>query len=390
MTLVELMVVVAVLASLIAVFTLAGRAGRSSEMMLKSRNHLRQIAQWVDQYASNHRDTVVPSRFDYWREDARDDMDGDGIPDRASVNRVGGARFFTSDAAGEQWLPTANPFNDSLSPRESGLHQGSWADILWVDANLGGSIEFSDSPVAGASTSNTHGGYGPTSVAAPGWWMYADRTNQYANPLRAAAPNTLHYPRTDSAGGLTNPLLADRGMYESPYDDENRMVGLPTPIGGGAWEKDVPGFFAANGFFDARSRADITGSNSDPTVDRFVATPQVRAPARAMYLVDSFRGETIGESPLADRADYEARTRAALTNWVPEGSTEAAYGAGVPPSLTQEVDFRYAGNTAALMMFLDGHVETMTAWREYEQLVGTPTMPGLGVQVMDLDRRLQN
>jgi type II secretory pathway pseudopilin PulG len=390
MTLVELMVVVAVLASLIAIFTLAGRAGRGSEMMLKSRNHLRQIAQWMDQYASNHRDTVVPSRFDYWREDARDDSDGDGIPDKPSANRVGGARFFLSEADGEQWLPTANPFNSSLEARGSGLHQGSWADILWVDANLGDSVEFVDAPVKGALQASTYGGFGPTSVAAPGWWMYANDTNRFANPLRAAAPNTLNYPKADAAGNMTNPVMIDRGLNATPGDPEGRMAGLPTPIGGGAWEKDLPGFFAGNGFFDARSRSDITGSDQDPTVDRFVSAAQIRAPARAMYLVDSFRGETIGESPLADRALYESRTRAALTNWLPEGATDASYRVNLSGPLTQEVDFRYAGKTAALMMFLDGHIETMTAWREYEQLVGDGTNPGMGVQVMDLDRRLQN
>ncbi|MCP4759350.1 MAG: prepilin-type N-terminal cleavage/methylation domain-containing protein [Planctomycetes bacterium] len=392
MTLVELMVVVAVLASLVALISIAAQAGRSSELMMKSRNHLRQIAQWMDQYASNHRDTVVPSRFDYWREDAKNDVTGDGIPDEPSINRVGGARFYRSTAANEEWLPTANPFDDTLGPRESGLHQGSWADIIWVDANLGDMVSFDESPVAGTTQASVYGGVGRNSQAAPGWWMFRNHENRYADPLRSAAPNTMNFPKVDGAGNQTNPDWGDRGIIDSASDAEGRKAGLPTPIGGGAWEKDLPGFFAANGFFDARSRSDVTGETSDPNVDRFVATAQVRAPSRAMYLVDSFRGETIGESPLADREVYESRTHAAFTNWMSEGGggVTSKYGTTFSEPLTQEIDFRYAGNTAALMMFLDGHVRTMTGWQTYDQLVGNDITVGMGVQVMDLDSRLGN
>ncbi|MDP6890285.1 MAG: type II secretion system protein, partial [Phycisphaerales bacterium] len=86
MTLVEVMVVVAIIAMLAMIFTMAMQSGRSSEIMLKSRNHLRQIAQWMDQYSNNHRDTVVPSRFDY--------LDENG----ADPHQVGGARFYHATA----------------------------------------------------------------------------------------------------------------------------------------------------------------------------------------------------------------------------------------------------------------------------------------------------
>ena len=92
-TLVELMVVVSVIGILLGLFTMAMLGGRDSEVMLKSRNHLRQIAQWIDQYASSNRDTVVPSRFNYLNEDGAD-TNGDGDIDQINVSRVGGARFF--------------------------------------------------------------------------------------------------------------------------------------------------------------------------------------------------------------------------------------------------------------------------------------------------------
>jgi len=383
-TLTELMVVVAILGMLMGIVIMSASVGRSAEQMMKSRNHLRQIAQWMDQYASNHRDTVLPSRFDYWDEDAID-SDEDGVPETANPNRVGGGRFRLGALGNSEWLPSANPFSDTMNPRTSGLHQGSWADILWVDANVRDGVEFSNFQVAGSVDDVVYGAEGRDSVAAPGWWIYDQGENEFANPLRAASPNTNHYPLRDQNGNVVVKSYGQYGVIPMPGDPEGRMAGLPTPVGGGAWEKELPGFFAANAFFDARSRRDITGAPTDPHMDRYVTHAQVRSPDRSVYLVDSFRGETIGESPLADRAAYEARTQAAWTNDFAIGedgvtATIRDQAAGQP---TQEVDFRYNDGQTVLMMFLDGHVETMGFWPSYEDLMLR------GVRVMDLDRRLQ-
>jgi len=384
-TLVEILVVISIIGILLGLTTMAMMGGKDSEVMLKSQNHLRQIAQWMDQYSSSNRDTVVPSRFDYLDEDGID-TDGDGVVDMPDVNRAGGARFYTSTGAGDDWLspPTANPFRTTGDLRLDGLAQGSWADILWVDANLGSSVDFESFPVIGAGSDNVYGGHGADSVAAPGWWLYSQDGNRFANPLRSAGVNTFDYPKIDADGVQFMPFHGSRGLSDSSDDPEGRAVGLPTPIGGGAWEKGLPGFFAANNFFDARSRRDITGSATDPFMDRFVTHGQVRAPARSLYIVDSFRGESIGGSPLDDRANYEARTRAAFTNDI-LGDAPAG-GAS-----TQEVDFRYSNGDSTLVLYLDGHVGGETAWRSWEQIAGDPAIgdPGRGIRILDLDKRLQ-
>ena len=118
---------------------------------------------------------------------------------------------------------------------------------------------------------------------------------------------------------------------------------------------------------------------SDPNSDRFVTHAQIRFPNQALYLVDSFRGEVIGGSPLEDENIYQAKTEAAFTNTLP--------GEDVTTD-TQEVDFRYSDGDMTLMLFLDGHIGTQNTWRTYEQLVGGATTAGRGVRVMNLDRRL--
>jgi len=378
MTLVELMVVVAIIGVLMGIFTLAMQGGRSSEIMLKSRNHLRQVAQWMDQYSSSHRDTVVPSRFDYFDENG------------ANSHRVGGARFYRATADADEWLPSANPFRDTGDPRSDGIAQGSWADILWEDANLGSKVNLDLVPVLGAGTDDVFGGYGPSSSAAPGWWLYRDGQNTFANPLRSAASNTHHFPKFDSSGVQLLPDWGGRGISAWTADSEGRMQGLPTPIGAGAWEKDLPGFFAANNFFDARSRFDITGVASDPNTDRFVTHAQVRAPARSLYLIDSFRGEVIGGGPLEDEQVYRQKTRDAFTNTLEGGSGTGTKVKGPGDEVfsdTQEVDFRYSGGDIALTLFLDGHIGTESTWRSWEQLAGGPGSPGRNIRIMDLDSR---
>lgn len=380
-TLVELMVVVSIIGILLGLFTMAMLGGRDSEVMLKSRNHLRQIAQWIDQYASSNRDTVVPSRFNYLNEDGAD-TDGDGAIDQINVSRVGGARFFTAGADGDDWLSpaTANPFRTTGDLQEDGMAQGSWADILWVDANLGELVDFKSFSVLGTEQNDVFGGYGSDSVAAPGWWLYEQDGNRFANPLRSAAVNTENYPNITAEGVGSNPFSSDRGISASSDDPEGRAEGLPTPVGAGAWEKGLPGFYAANNFFDSRSHADISGDTSDPNVDRFVTHAQVRAPARSLYLIDSFRGEDIGGSPLEQ--DYEAKTAASFTNWI-------LADAPVGVASTQEVDFRYGNGDICLIMYLDGHVGQETAWRSWAQLAGDDSTPGRGMRILNLDRRLQ-
>ena len=64
-SLVELLVSISIIALLVGL-TLTALSGVSgSEQVLKSRNNLRQIHTWIQNYANNHKDRVVPSQFDY-------------------------------------------------------------------------------------------------------------------------------------------------------------------------------------------------------------------------------------------------------------------------------------------------------------------------------------
>lgn len=381
MTLIELMVVIAIIGIVSSIISVAFVASQSSEEALKSRNHLRQIAQWMDQYASNHRDVVVPARFNYWDEESVS-----GVP---NLNAAGGSRFHVGTSTTNNRLLTPNPFKLASDPEVEGALQGSWADAIWVDANLGASLNLDVPPVANAYTGNVYGNLGPTSVASPGWWLYERGNNRFANPLRSGAPNSNPYPMRFADGSLNMPSFENRGLSNESVDVEGRIQGLPTPIGGGAWEEGMPGFFAANAFFDARSQSDIDGDSSSPTMDRFVTHAQIRAPARSIFLVDSFRGETIGESPLAEEADYQARTRSAWWCDLPrEGLASASYRLdNLETHSTQEVDFRYGGT--CLMLHLDGSIHSQDPWFNYEDLVGSPGEAiGRNVRIMDLDRRL--
>lgn len=134
------------------------------------------------------------------------------------------------------------------------------------------------------------------------------------NPLRAAVPNSRNW--MDRAG-----------------------IEPPKPFGKGAQERGYPGFFAANDFFNAGW---VKGPDG-----RFLSNGQIRFPDQSMYLVDSYIGETIEAGPR------------------PFDSVDANPANGKPD---WEVDLRYAGGTAALMLFLDGHVDTALQWENLADL----------------------
>ncbi len=174
--------------------------------------------------------------------------------------------------------------------------RGTWTDILWTHYDLG--------IVTQAEATLGHN-YRFDSPDGPLYELLGD---DLTNILRAAAPNSR-----DVKDGTA-----------------------PRPFGTGAQEQNLPGFFAANNFF-----------NDDPLTDTFngdFTNGQIKQPARSMYLVDSFAGETIEDDP---------------TPW------NTALGTADAPS-TLEVDFRYTGN--ALMLFLDGHSQTISPWTGLEDL----------------------
>jgi type II secretory pathway pseudopilin PulG len=205
-------------------------------------------------------------------------------------------------------------------------HVGTWADILWTVFEIGvfpeavgpmGHDYRYDSPDKQLYE------HGPVEVP--------------VNPLRSAAANT-------------------RNTHHSPHN-------LPTPYGAGASEAGLPGYFAANNFFnaDADAKHPLTGAPLDA---EWYTDGQIRMPEQSMYLVDSFAGETIEAEP----APYQ----------VAESSFGGQGGSGPP----YQVDFRYSGQ--CLMLFLDSHVEPQGEWDEICDLEGPG---GRGIRIRALTAR---
>ncbi len=153
----------------------------------------------------------------------------------------------------------------------------------------------------------------------------------------------------------------DRELYELLGDDianplRSAVRNTRVPINPGgigrASEIHLPGCFAANNFFDANP--------DSPTLNGWFVTGQIKSPERSMYLVDSFAGEVIEDDP-----------------------------APFDNSSTQEVDFRYPGDVC-LMLFLDGHAQTVAKFDDLDELQGSssgPTKRSRQIRVRDLDQR---
>jgi prepilin-type N-terminal cleavage/methylation domain-containing protein len=182
--------------------------------------------------------------------------------------------------------------------------RGTWADILWTRHEMG---FFPDAALAGLG-----------------------------HDYRFDSPDKKLY---EYKGAIPNPLRSAQNNSRDVIDGTG-----PVPYGSGATERAWPGYFAANNFF-----------NDDQVSESYngaFTMGQIRSPARALYLVDSFAGEIIEDMP--DPYDTE--------------------------SDTLQVDFRYAG--ACLMMFLDGHVDAHEPWGDLDELEETRA-----VRVRELTRR---
>jgi len=209
--------------------------------------------------------------------------------------------------------------SDALGSR----HMGTWTDIIWTVFELG-----EDLPGEGGAASVYR-------YDSPDQRFYEDRPTWDDNIFRSAAPNS----RNASTGSA------------------------PRPFGEGAQQVGEPGFFAANGFFNAVPR----GAGE---IGEWFVTGQIRSPERSMYVVDSVAGEVIPVCPDDDDT--------CVWRWY-DFTTNPPRG---------EVDFRYSDN--CLMLFLDGHVEPQGRFDELVDLEGDPsdpTEPGRGIRIRALDKR---
>ena len=145
-SLVELLVSISIIALLVGL-TLTALSGVSgSEQVLKSRNNLRQIHTWIQNYANNHKDRVVPSQFDY--------LDENGT----EIGKIASATGYTATGNSDlEWLPSNNLYGTTGDPRADLVAQGSWADTLWVETNLGDDVAMADIPLISPNGSGVSG-----------------------------------------------------------------------------------------------------------------------------------------------------------------------------------------------------------------------------------------
>jgi prepilin-type N-terminal cleavage/methylation domain-containing protein len=262
-TLVEIMVVVAVIAALVGILLPALGILRKNADMVASQSNLRTIGALMTTYSLDNRDHVLPSQFDY------------------------------TLAAGKTQVRTPSPVN--TTPNTGALLKGSWTDILWTLGKFGPIV-----PLGGTDVPSPTWDYRYDS---PDFWAYDRPDMVESNPFRSKAP-------------LLKPF--------SEVDGDAR------PFGNGASirEKGQPGYFAANDFFDSRTK--------------WYTNAMIRQPGNSLYIVDSRAGETI---PLP----------ATATN------------AWKPADPGCEVEFRYVGDVCC-MLFLDAHVTTSNKWIDLADL----------------------
>lgn len=220
---------------------------------------------------------------------------------------------------------------------EADRHQGTWADILWTQNALGSFPEVE--PQLGHDYS----------TKAPDEALYRQIGDVENNPFRSEVPNTQRFVFSGTGG--------------QPLPQQQQQVD----------EEGLPGFFAANDFFNARPDAPDYVTPDDtiiptPPTGRWYTTGQIRAPERTMYLVDSFAGHWI--PPTAEAFDNTV-----------SGDGEK----------TIRVDFRYGGS--CLMLYMDGSVTVEAAWQDLCDLehwdldVCDPDARTRGIRVVDPTRR---
>lgn len=395
-TLVEVMVVISILAILISMVLYVSGGVSGTEAQMQSKHHLREINQWMQNYSSSHDSRVLPSQFDRLDEDGED---VGGVGSRLAYDLVG-----SGDSAEAHWINCNNRYLSQDDPVLDLIGRGTWADILWSENGLNKQLGTPDIGVGvtsdgdGISSASSWAGGSNTfrsyRYAAPDREYYEKYASWEKNPLRSVASNSHNFPRWDSAG---EEVSYDQGSIGQPSVGNGLASGLHAPLGAGAWDQGMPGYFAANNFFDSRSEQDVTFVDGDSDIDREWTIGQIRAPGRSMYLVDSFAGETIGGTlPFLGSSNYQDQRQEYYLNTIDAFKVpgELIYsedkqqlsgpGTGV---CTQEVDFRYNGGESCLVLYLDGHVDQQERWSEIWDLEGRDGSPGRGIRVLELDKR---
>jgi hypothetical protein len=145
---------------------------------------------------------------------------------------------------------TASPVG--VAPPIGPLSVGSWVDILWTENSLG--------PIA------------TNDDTTPNPWNY-----------RFDSPDAAYYAL---GGDAKNVFRSAEAMQAIPPGGGTGA----TPFGDGAFEseKQNPGYFGGNPFFDGRPP-----TTAHPYSGRFWVTGQIKRPSASMYCMDAWVGELL-------------------------------------------------------------------------------------------------
>jgi len=165
-TLVEILVVLAVIALLVAILLPALSAARRAGQLASSQGNLRQIATFMGLYQSDNEDTIVPSQFNYT------------YPDCPTCYR--------------------GKVRSVLGPESYGVaHRGTWVDILWTEAGI-------RPPQLLDATQDLY------LYEAPDRAFYETYGNWEGNPFRSVVPNSRVHPQAEAG---SPPLPYDPAGY---------------------------------------------------------------------------------------------------------------------------------------------------------------------------------
>ena len=176
-TITEILVVIGVIVVLSGFLLAALSAVRGSGEMAKSMNSLRQIGIWMQAYASDNREFILPSQFDYSNNPYKGKV-------RSGTVTIG------------------NEF------------EGTWADILWTIHDLGGA----EDPSGSVSSYR---------YDSPDAEFYARFIDFDSNPLRSGAENQRPTPG-GSPGDLPTPFGPGAGSRRTWLLRRERLLRRPT------------------------------------------------------------------------------------------------------------------------------------------------------------------
>lgn len=189
-TIVEILAVIGVIIILMAILLPSLATVRGNAVLMQSFNNLRQVANLVEVYGKDNRETVVPSAFDYSTA---------AQPGKVRSNR--------------------KPDGSEPPPPAGMLRKGTWADILWTNAGFG--------PVDVGGNYNWE-------FDAPDGYFYALSPDFDKNPFRSPQPMVKKFE------------LANMSVDAAINANELGSRALPEHAG-------QPGMYAMNNFFDSRS-----------------------------------------------------------------------------------------------------------------------------------------